>query len=174
VSGSGISWAVCKSAPRSRQITTPVPHHSVFTGRMPFLPPNQQRQSTEGTKVLEKGPLNVVCVCVCVCLHPLNKSRLWLLMICFKNCSMHRRCFLCKVAKQYAVWRFCLSVVVHRMQFSYTYRHSIILVCVLTLLYLVDLENRLIPWRWKNMHCFHVSTDFGFILNDSWSQLLSS
>ena len=29
--------------------TTPVPHHSVFTGRMPFLPPNQQRQSTEGT-----------------------------------------------------------------------------------------------------------------------------
>jgi len=27
----------------------PVPHHSsFFTGRMPFLPPNQQRQSTEG------------------------------------------------------------------------------------------------------------------------------
>jgi len=48
VSGSDISWDICKSAPRSRQITTPVPHHSVFTGRMPFLPPNQQRQSTEG------------------------------------------------------------------------------------------------------------------------------
>jgi len=48
VNGSGISWAIGKSAPRSRQITTPVPHHSVFTGRMPFLPPNQQRQSTEG------------------------------------------------------------------------------------------------------------------------------
>ena len=30
VSGSGISWAVCKSAPRSRQITTPASHHSVF------------------------------------------------------------------------------------------------------------------------------------------------
>ena len=30
VSGSGISWAVCKSASRSRQITTPAPHHSVF------------------------------------------------------------------------------------------------------------------------------------------------
>ena len=28
VSGSGISRAVCKSAPRSRQITTPTPHHS--------------------------------------------------------------------------------------------------------------------------------------------------
>jgi len=48
VSGSGISWAMCKSASRSRQITMPVPHHSFFTGRMPFLPPNQQRQSTEG------------------------------------------------------------------------------------------------------------------------------
>jgi len=101
---SGISWAICKSAPRSRQITMPatqwciakngggytqrgvakglkVPclfmitevsircpkkpggwytaytpqyttaatHYSrSFTGRMPFLPPYQQRQSTEG------------------------------------------------------------------------------------------------------------------------------
>jgi len=49
VSGSGISWAICKPAPHSRQITIPAHHHSVFTGRMPFLPPNQQRQSTEGT-----------------------------------------------------------------------------------------------------------------------------
>ena len=48
MSGGGISWAICKTAPRSRQITTPAPHHSVFTGRVPFLPPNQQRQSTEG------------------------------------------------------------------------------------------------------------------------------
>jgi len=45
VSGSGISWAICKSAPRFWEITTPTPHHSVFTGRAPFLPPNQ-RQST--------------------------------------------------------------------------------------------------------------------------------
>ena len=30
VSGSGISWAICKSAPRSRQITMPTPHRSVF------------------------------------------------------------------------------------------------------------------------------------------------
>ena len=30
VSGSGISWAICKSAPSSRQITTPAPHHSIF------------------------------------------------------------------------------------------------------------------------------------------------
>ena len=30
VSGSGISWYICKSAPHSRQITTPAPHRSVF------------------------------------------------------------------------------------------------------------------------------------------------
>ena len=36
-------------APGSREITTSVPHQSVFTGQMPFLPPNQQCKSTEGT-----------------------------------------------------------------------------------------------------------------------------
>jgi len=49
VNGNGISWATCKSAPHSRQITMPAPHHSAFSGQMPFLPPNQQRQSTEGS-----------------------------------------------------------------------------------------------------------------------------
>ena len=33
----------------SRQIATPAPHPQFFTGQMPFLPPNQQRQSTEAT-----------------------------------------------------------------------------------------------------------------------------
>jgi len=47
--GTGISWTICKqSAPRSRQITTPTPYHSIFTGRMLFLTPNEQCQSTEG------------------------------------------------------------------------------------------------------------------------------
>ena len=33
MSGSSICWAICKSAPRSRQTTTPAPHHSyVFYG----------------------------------------------------------------------------------------------------------------------------------------------
>jgi len=40
---SGISWTICKqSAPRSRQITTPTPCHSIFSGRMLFLTPSQQ------------------------------------------------------------------------------------------------------------------------------------
>jgi len=42
---SDISWTIRKqSAPHSRQITTPTPHHSTFTGRMLFLTPNQQYQ----------------------------------------------------------------------------------------------------------------------------------
>jgi len=46
----GISWTICKqSMPRSKQITTPTPYRSIFTGRMLFLTPNQQCQSTEGT-----------------------------------------------------------------------------------------------------------------------------
>jgi len=52
VSGSGISWDICKSAPHSKQITTPAPQHSIFTGRMPFLLPNQWHQSTEGSSQL--------------------------------------------------------------------------------------------------------------------------
>ena len=47
-SGGGISWAYASLHLAPDRITTPAPHHSVFTGRMPFLPPNQQRQSTEG------------------------------------------------------------------------------------------------------------------------------
>jgi len=49
VSGSDICWAICKFAPHPRQ-----PHQhpttQFFAGWMPFLPPNQQRQSTEDIK----------------------------------------------------------------------------------------------------------------------------
>ena len=55
VSGSGISWAICKSTPRSRQITTPEPHHAVFY-RLDALPTTQPtaskqwRQQTHNTR----------------------------------------------------------------------------------------------------------------------------
>ena len=45
VSGSGISWAICKSASRSRQITMPVPHHSDFFYRPDALPASQPTAS---------------------------------------------------------------------------------------------------------------------------------
>ena len=45
--GSGISWTIRKqSALWYRQITTPTPHHSIFTSWMLFLMLNQQCQST--------------------------------------------------------------------------------------------------------------------------------
>ena len=44
--GSGIRWTICKqSAPRSRQITTPTPHHSIFTDWLLFLMSKKQCQS---------------------------------------------------------------------------------------------------------------------------------
>jgi len=45
VSGSGISWAICKSAPHSRQINTPAPHHSVFFYKPAALPAAQPTAS---------------------------------------------------------------------------------------------------------------------------------
>jgi len=56
--GSGISWTICKSfAPCSSQITMPIPHQSVFTGRFPFLPPIHQLQDTEGMQFLGQQTL---------------------------------------------------------------------------------------------------------------------
>jgi len=47
VSSRGISWAICKSAPHTSQITTPTLHHSGFyRGMACLLLPNQQHQST--------------------------------------------------------------------------------------------------------------------------------
>jgi len=45
VSGSGINWAICKSAPRSRQITTPAPHHWSFyrPGAIPAAEPTESK-----------------------------------------------------------------------------------------------------------------------------------
>jgi len=44
LNGSGIIWAICKSAPLSRQITTPAPHHSSFY-TPDDLPASQQTAS---------------------------------------------------------------------------------------------------------------------------------
>jgi len=50
-----------QSAPRSRQIGLTMQHPTTqfFTGRMPFLPPNNQRQSTEGNAEMKYFMLNV-------------------------------------------------------------------------------------------------------------------
>ena len=60
VSGSGISWAICKSAPRSEQITTPAPHHSLFLqARCPSCCP------TNSVKAL-KADIQYVCMHVII------------------------------------------------------------------------------------------------------------
>jgi len=46
VSGSGISWAICKSTPWPKHITTPVSHHSVFY-RLDALPAAQPTASKQ-------------------------------------------------------------------------------------------------------------------------------
>jgi len=50
VSGSGISWDICKSATRSRQITAPAPHHSVFyrPDALPVTQPTASKHLRQG------------------------------------------------------------------------------------------------------------------------------
>jgi len=62
--GSGISWTIRKqSAPRCRQITTPTPYHSIFTGQVLFLMPNQQCQSTEGSSLYRENLIKEQAFC---------------------------------------------------------------------------------------------------------------
>jgi len=48
VSSSGICWTICKPAPHPRQ-PRQHPTTQFFTGRMPFLLPNQQHQKNNST-----------------------------------------------------------------------------------------------------------------------------
>ena len=58
VSGSGISWAICKSAPCSRQTTMPAPHHSVFLqAGCPSCRPTNSVKSTEGKSCTHRNGL---------------------------------------------------------------------------------------------------------------------
>jgi len=61
---SGISWTIYKqSAPPSRQITTPTPHHSIFTGRMLFVTTNQQDKCIEG-RWCDVSCVKIVYICL--------------------------------------------------------------------------------------------------------------
>ena len=65
VSGSGISWATCKSASRSRQTTTPAPHHSSFlqagcpsccpTNSIKALKANRQPKNNASNQIYRVG-----------------------------------------------------------------------------------------------------------------------
>ena len=52
LSGSGISWVICKSTPHPRQITTPASHHSVFLqASCPSCHPSDPTNSIKSLKV---------------------------------------------------------------------------------------------------------------------------
>jgi len=55
---------VCTSIQTDNHASTPP--LSFFTGRMPFLPPNQQRQSTEGNFTPEKKDITQFVVPECL------------------------------------------------------------------------------------------------------------
>ena len=61
VSGSGTSWAICKSAPRSRQTTTPAPHHSVFY--RPDALPAAQPTASKHWLITAHEMLEIVSLC---------------------------------------------------------------------------------------------------------------
>jgi len=55
---SGISWTICKpSAPRSREITTPTPHHSIQTGC-------SSRRPTNSVKALKAYKVYRCIICI--------------------------------------------------------------------------------------------------------------
>ena len=54
VSDSGISWAICKSAPRSRQITTPATHHSFLHSGCPSCRPSNSVKALKAKSVNQR------------------------------------------------------------------------------------------------------------------------
>jgi len=58
----------------------PAAHRSVFTGRMPFLPPNQQRHSTEGgssvnTLIINQSLMDLFACCFLVLFMMFHTNR---------------------------------------------------------------------------------------------------
>jgi len=93
MSGSGISWAKCKSAPHQDRLhASIIPPLSFFTGWMPFLPPtNSVVVSTSLSISIASGALMLqtcriahlsVYLCVCVCVRKVywDKTADWIRM----------------------------------------------------------------------------------------------
>ena len=68
----GISWAICKSAPCSRQIATPAPHHSVFY--RPDALPAAQPTAPKHWRHVSSVCSNVSCMC-CKLYTPVSVPR---------------------------------------------------------------------------------------------------
>ena len=86
VSCSGISWTICKSAPRSRQITTPAPHRSVFY-RPDALPATQPTTSKHWRQPQQP---RVVKIKVYLCSAVIKK-----VTVCCNFCAANKCAFRC-------------------------------------------------------------------------------
>jgi len=147
--GSDISWTICKSfAPRCRQMTTPVPH-SVFTGRMLFLLPSQQHQSTEGKDIPSwEGFWQADCICcahwmasvqsaVIVCLQLSNGEMFWVVTEVCSELNVARRAKIIKHFIQIAskfVWQIINTVLAKIYQHLLMQKGSIYLLIYMCLI----------------------------------------
>ena len=101
VSGSGISWAICKSASRSRQITMPVPHHSFFC-KPDALPAAQPTASKHWRQT------SVYCIIV-------NVSRQYRLHFVLPHCHFMRQQSLIKAVSLRGHWVEALNCAVNHL-----------------------------------------------------------
>jgi len=62
VSGSGINWAVCKSASRSRQITTPALHHCFLQAGCPSCRPTNSVKALKANHTLVIESKQNICI----------------------------------------------------------------------------------------------------------------
>jgi len=62
MSGSSISWAICKSAPCSRQTTTPAPHHSVFyrSDALPAAKPTSSKHWRQSHNLIKNSIFSMI------------------------------------------------------------------------------------------------------------------
>ena len=95
LSGSSISWAICKSAPSSRQITMPAPHHSVFY-RPDALPAAQPTASKHWRHYIIQNFKHFLPLTFQRCnvhhFRPMTDAPVLLLLLRFKACSQLMNC----------------------------------------------------------------------------------
>jgi len=112
---SSISWTICKSfAPHSRQIIyASTPSLNFFTGRMLFLMPNQQCQSTEGIYSIQHTHAYMKTLKLQTSIRQLNNIRMRviapLLLSCrgLKSKGTTTHCWALPIKA--ACWRLCMT-----------------------------------------------------------------
>ena len=90
MSGSGISWDICKSATHFRQITMPAPHHSVFLQAVcPSCHPNNSVKALKAPNqsIHRKTTVPTACwiITSCQLLSTINKTRIYTSLLTYNE-----------------------------------------------------------------------------------------